>query len=181
MSWNLGDSTTTNTAGGASFGHSYAAGTYTVTLTASNSAGASTLVSNNLINAITAFQAWQQQYFSCTNCPQADANADPDGDGLNNLAEFLSGTNPTNSLSALRIISTATENNDIRITWNAAGGRTNAVQAAAGDVAGGYQTNFADISGPIILPGAGDIVTNYLDVGGATNTPSRYYHIRLVP
>ena len=24
-------------------------------------------------------------------------------------------------------------------------------------------------------------VTNYLDVGGATNKPSRYYHVRLVP
>jgi PKD repeat protein len=51
LSWDLGDSVTTNTAGGASFTHSYAAGTYTVTLVASNSAGASTLVSNNLIVA----------------------------------------------------------------------------------------------------------------------------------
>jgi uncharacterized membrane protein len=38
-----------------------APGSYTVTLTASNSAGASTLISNNLVNVITTFQAWQLQ------------------------------------------------------------------------------------------------------------------------
>ena len=49
-------------------------------------------------------------------------------------------------------------------------GFTNAVQAAAGDGCDGYTTNnFVDINGPI--PGSGD----------ATNSPSRYYRIRLVP
>ena len=71
LSWNLGDNTTTNTAGGAIFSHSYAAGVYTVTLVASNAVGSSTVVSNNLIAVISAFQAWQLQYFACTNCPQA--------------------------------------------------------------------------------------------------------------
>ena len=36
-------------------------------------------------------------------------------------------------------------------------------------------------SGPIAIPGSGDTVTNYLDAGGATNVPSRYYRIRLGP
>ncbi|HUJ12007.1 MAG TPA: hypothetical protein VL171_18515, partial [Verrucomicrobiae bacterium] len=175
------DATATNTAGGASFGHTFAAGTYTITLTASNSVGVSTLVSNNLVQVITAFQAWQQQYFNCTNCPQADAAADPDGDGQNNQAEFLSGTNPTNSLSGLRIISAAADNNDAVITWRTAGGRTNAVQATGGDTNGDYTTNFADISGLIIIPGSGDATTNFVDTGGATNRPDRYYRIRLVP
>src|ERR1043166_2638294 len=49
LSWNLGDSTTTNTAGGASILYVYPAGTYTITLTASNSAGISSIVSSNLI------------------------------------------------------------------------------------------------------------------------------------
>jgi hypothetical protein len=39
------------------------------------------------------------QYFNCTNCPQAAASADPDGDGYNNLQEFVSGTDPTASSS----------------------------------------------------------------------------------
>jgi len=58
LTWNLGNSFTTNTAGGATFVHSYAAGTYTVTLTASNSAGISTLVSNNLIVAVPPQNIW---------------------------------------------------------------------------------------------------------------------------
>jgi hypothetical protein len=155
-----------------------------VTLTASNSAGTSTLVSNNLITAttaLTAFQSWQLLNFGCTNCSQADAAADPDGDGQNNMAEFLSGTNPTNSASVLRIISALPQNNDVVVTWQTAGGRTNAVQATVGDANGGYSTNFTDISGLIVLPGSGELTTNYLDAGGATNVPSRFYRIRLVP
>ncbi len=183
LSWDLGDSTTTNTASGASFTHTYAAGTYTVMLTASNSAGTSTLVSNNLIAAtsgVTAFQSWQLAHFGCTNCPQADANADPDGDGQNNLAEFLAGTDPNNSSSGLRIISVAPQNNgDMLITWETVGGVTNAVQATTG----GYNTNFVDITTPphIIVSGSGDVTTNYTESGGATNGPSRFYRVRLVP
>jgi hypothetical protein len=37
------------------------------------------------------------------------------------------------------------------------------------------------ISGPIIRQGTGDMTTNYLDTGGATNGPSRFYRVRLVP
>ena len=181
LSWDLGDNTSTNTTGGSSFGHSYAAGVYTVTLTASNSVGVSTLVSNNLITVVTAFQAWQQQYFNCTSCPQADAAADPDGDGQDNQSEFLSGTDPTNNLSVLRIISTSTQGDDVLITWSTAGVRTNALQASNSDVDGGYSTNFTDISGLIIIGVSGDATTNFVDVGGATNSPARYYRIRLVP
>jgi hypothetical protein len=44
---------------------------------------------------------------------------------------------------------------------------------------GGYDTNaFADI---FIVTNTIGNVTNYLDVGGATNTPVRFYRVRLVP
>jgi PKD repeat protein len=180
--WNLGDATTTNTSGGASFMHAYAAGTYTVTLTASNAFGAnSVLVSNNLISVITAFQAWQLQYFGCTNCPNAAANADPLGKGMSNFDQFLAGINPTNPASALRIISVTPSGSDVVVTWTTAGGHTNVVQANAGDGSGGYTTNFSDLSGLIVISGSGDTSTNYTDVGGATNNPSRYYRVRLSP
>ncbi|MGD0652577.1 MAG: hypothetical protein ABSA97_15795, partial [Verrucomicrobiia bacterium] len=91
------------------------------------------------------------------------------------------GTNPTNSLSGLRIISAVRQTTDVVITWTTAGGRTNAVQAAAGDANGGYTTNFIDICDPINISGSGDATTNYVDVGGATNVPSRYYRVRLAP
>jgi hypothetical protein len=127
------------------------------------------------------FQCWQMQYFGCTNCPQADASADPDGDGMNNQAEFLAGTNPTNGLSALRIASVLSQSANVVITWTTAGGHTNSVQATAGDAGGGYTTNFVDISDPITVLGSGDVTTNYTDTGGATNSPARYYRVRLVP
>jgi PKD repeat protein len=182
LSWDFGDNTTTNTTSGASFAHTYAAGAYTVTLTASNSVNTSTLVSNNLITVITALQAWQLQYFGCTNCAQADPNADPYGKGMSNFNQFLAGLNPTNPASLLQIISTAQNTTDVVIVWKTAGVRTNVVQATAGAPDGSYRTNgFADISGPVILGVVGDTTTNYTDVGGATNNPSHYYRIRLVP
>ena len=45
---------------------------------------------------------WRLQYFGCTNCPQAAATADPDGDGMNNYQEFTAGTDPTDNRSRLR-------------------------------------------------------------------------------
>jgi PKD repeat protein len=181
LAWNLGDSTITNTTDGAIFSHAYAAGTYTVTLTASNSAGTSTLISNNLITVLTAFQAWQNQYFGCTNCPQALPDADPLGKGMSNTNQFLAGLNPTNPASLFRIISIVPQGTNVVITWTAGGGRTNAVQATAGAANGSYNTNFTDISGAIVLPGSGDVITNYVDGGGATNKPTRFYRLRLVP
>jgi len=130
------------------------------------------------------FTAWQLLYFGCTNaaiCPQIAGDADPDGDGISNTNEFLAGTDPTNSLSALRIIGAVRQGTDVIITWTTAGGRTNVVQATAGDGAGEYATNFTDLSSPIIVSGTGDVTTSYVDVSGATNVPARFYRVRLVP
>jgi len=142
------------------------------------------IVGDSTPPSVDPFVAWQLQYFGCTNlaiCPQVAGDADADGDGMNNTNEFLSGTDPTNSASALRIISTVRQTTDVVITWTTAGGFTNAVQVTPGDVNGNYATNFTDISEPIIVSGSGDATTNYTDSGGATNGPSRFYRIRLVP
>lgn len=159
------------------------AGAYSVIV--SNSAGSVTSSSATLTVVLNPFQTWQQQHFGCTFCSQAAAGADPDGDGLSNEAEYLAGTDPNSSASALKILSVAnlgTNGQDGVIEWATSGGHTNAVQATAGELDGSYSTNgFADISGPIIIQGSGDQTTNYTDVGGATNSPSRYYRIRLVP
>ena len=100
---------------------------------------------------------------------------------MTNTNQFLAGLNPINPASALRIISAVRQGNDVLITWTTAGAHTNAVQATTGDGSGGYATNFTDISGPVIVTGSGDATTNYTDAGGATNAPSRYYRVRLVP
>jgi hypothetical protein len=121
---------------------------------------------------------WEVRYFGHIG---VDPTADPDGDNCNNLCEFLSGTDPTNSASSFRITSVATQNSDVLVSWTTGGGRTDVVQATAGEPDGSYATNFIDVSPLIIIPGTGDQSTNYLDAGGATNLPSRYYRVRLVP
>ena len=100
------------------------------------------------------------------------ANGDPDGDGLSNLQEFLAGSNPVVDIKAI-----AKEGNNVRVTWQAAAGKTNALQSSAGSN-GSYSNNFADIF--IVTNNVGS-VTNYLDIGAATNKPARYYRVRLVP
>ena len=60
-------------------------------------------------------------------------------------------------------------------------GKTNVVQVTGGDGNGGFTNSFLDLSPPIIVPGSGPVGTNYLDNGGATNVPARYYRVRMVP
>ena len=106
-------------------------------------------------------------------------NADTDGDGQSDLAELQAGTDPTNSASVFRVTGAAREGDDMRISWMAGNGRTNALQVTAGGTGGTYNTNsLADI---FIVTNAVGGVTNYLDVGAATNAPSRFYRVRLVP
>jgi len=125
---------------------------------------------------LTPFQSWQIQYFGSITNPAAAATADPDGDGQNNMTEFLAGTNPTNSLSAFRITAITVERSDLRITWMTAPGKTNALQRAAG-LQGNVPTDFADI----FTVTTGSSLTNYLDAGALTNATGQYYRVRLVP
>ncbi len=73
-------------------------------------------------------------------------------------------------------------NNIVLHLWTTVGGTTNQVQVTSGTVNGSYATNgFANLSPQIIVGGTSLITTNYTDVGGATNKPSRFYRVRLVP
>ena len=152
---------------------------YTVTAVSTN--GESAMSGSAGATPLSAFQSWQTNYFGCLACPQAQPNADLLGKGISNYNQFLLGLNPTNPASVFQILSVGRQSNDVVITWKTGGGSTNVVQATGGDVSGNYATNFTDISGPIAIVGSGDTVTNYLDAGGATNVPPRYYRIRLGP
>jgi autotransporter-associated beta strand protein len=123
------------------------------------------------------FAQWQLENFGCTNCPQAAAGWDADGDGMNNGDEFAAGTSPTNSLSNFKITALAVSGNDAGLTWTTVGGRTNFVQAVAGGTGGSLSSSFIDVSGPIVISGTGDTTTNFVDVGAADGV-SRYYRVR---
>jgi hypothetical protein len=88
----------------------------------------------------------------------------------------MAGTDPTNSASVFRIANIAREGDDVRVTWICGGGRTNVLESDL-DIGGSY----SNVSPNIILPGSGDTVTNYLDLGAATNAATRFYRVRLVP
>jgi hypothetical protein len=111
---------------------------------------------------------------------------------LSNVVDYVVSAEPavfTNNarqaftvVPAPRFTAVTREGNNIRITWTAAGGRSYIVQATPGGGSGGFSTvNFTNISATITIPGTGNSTTNHLDLGGATNVPSRYYRVRLVP
>ncbi len=110
----------------------------------------------------------------------ADASADNDGDGFSNLQEYQAGTDPNDPGSTpLHTMAVGQEGNNIRVTWNTFPGTTNALQRTTGDANGNYSTNnFAAI---FTVTNAVGSVTNYLDVDAATNRPSLFYRVRLVP
>lgn len=82
---------------------------------------------------------------------------------------------------AFRNLSVAKTGNDMNIAWSTTGGKSYALQATAGGPGGSYSSNtFTDISPTILLPG-GTPQTNYVDVGAATNSPTRYYRARQLP
>ncbi len=125
---------------------------------------------------------WRLHFFgSTTTNSESCASCDPDGDGMSNMHEYLAGTDPTNRASAFRIVSAAREASDLRVTWTTVGGHSYVLQTNAPPPSGSYTNNFTDFTSVIAVPGNGESLTNYLDLGAGTNTPSRYYRVRLVP
>jgi hypothetical protein len=114
--------------------------------------------------------------------PAGGPNSDPDGDGMNNTAEYQAGTDPLDPHSTpFRSTAISRQGNDILITWTTQGGTTNRVQAAPEIVSGADSNSFSNLS-PVVVPRGNYLAsTNYLDIGGATNMPAKYYRVRLGP
>jgi hypothetical protein len=111
-------------------------------------------------------------------CHQHQCNIDCDlaGDALP-TASFTA--SPTNSASAFSITSIVAAGSDVLVSWMTGIGKINALQWTAAANDGGYVTDsFADI---FTVTNTSNPTTNYLEIGAATNTPARYYRVRLVP
>ncbi|HOX57741.1 MAG TPA: Ig-like domain-containing protein [Candidatus Paceibacterota bacterium] len=115
----------------------------------------------------------------------ADPDADEDGDGSSNLAEYRANTNPTNAASALRILSV--ENiytGDIDLVWTSVGGTRYRVQYSDGDAGGGLTGPFIDILRFLYdemdpAPYGEASLQSFSDVAPASK--ARFYRIRTVP
>jgi hypothetical protein len=125
---------------------------------------------------------WRTEFFGSPNTTNqfSCASCDPDGSGFSNLQAYQAGMNPLVPSTAFRILAIQPVGNDVHVTWNTAGGHTNMLQVVTGEVGGSFTNTFEDLPPQIIVTGSGDTMTNQLDVGGATNTPARYYRVRLV-
>jgi PKD repeat protein len=172
--WDFGDSSTTNVTTNIVV-HTYADGTYNVTLIVSGSGGADTNTKPSYISVLTAFQSWQIQYFGSTNNPSADPNADPDGDGQNNMAEFPAGTDPTNGASAFQVLSVLSASLEDIITWSSVSNKVYQPQLSSTLTTAVWQ----NVSSPVT---AGVSQTSLT----ITNEPdptltNRFYRILLVP
>jgi hypothetical protein len=99
--------------------------------------------------------------------------------GQNGLQLNAENVNPPPPPGIFKLTSIAVIGSDTLVTWNTIGGETNVVQAASGNT-GILSNQFTDIS-PSVVAAGGDLTNaNYLDVGGATNFPAKFYRVRIL-
>ncbi|PYK99200.1 MAG: hypothetical protein DME19_09570 [Verrucomicrobia bacterium] len=121
-------------------------------------------------------ESWKARYFSPAELADAAMSgdgADPDGDGQTNFQEYLSGTDPRDAQSCLKIESTTTSNSTpqtILIRLNAAADRTYTVQ---------YRNSLATGDWLKLTNVAPPLVSGLMDVAvpSATNSNTRYYRV----
>jgi PKD repeat protein len=154
--WNFGDGNSTN-ATIKSMSHTYVtAGTYSVAEIVTGSGGSGSSTRDNYIIALTPlqalqFQAWQSQYFGCTNCQQAQLSMDADGTGQNNWFKYTAGLDPTNpaSVFVLQITSVTNQPTQMNLLFNPmVAGRTYTPLISTNPVSGTW-ANLASFSGPV--------------------------------
>jgi len=88
---------------------------------------------------------WELQYFG--HLTGTDPNADPDHDGMSNLAEWLAGTNPTNAASCLQLtLLSASDPNAAVLSWPSVVGKTYRLERATNLLTGFNSTVLTNIA-----------------------------------
>ncbi len=115
---------------------------------------------------------WQKQYFGDINSPNARPAADPDGDSMSNLLEYVATTDPTDPASCLRIDSVEYYLYQGHVTWRSVYGMTYQVRGLD-NVAG---TNWINVGSPVTANGD---TTRFTDP--QVGVTQRLYRVLLVP
>ena len=110
---------------------------------------------------------WEIQYFKHLG---VDPKDDPDGDGMTNLREFMAGTNPTNSLSVLRMTPVSQPSNvSFTLAWHSIPGKYYRVQFNDSLAPDGWK----DLGGDVL---AEDVTASKTDENAPANS-TRYYRV----
>lgn len=110
---------------------------------------------------------WEIKYFGITNSVPGSATNDPDDDGLNNLSEYIAGTDPTNSASCVQCLVQALHGNGFSIEFQSVSGRLYSVKYRDAMLA----TNWATLTNG--MPG----INGILNVTDTNSLPARFYRI----
>src|ERR1017187_9141649 len=117
--------------------------------------------------------AWELENFGSTNI---NPNADPDGDGMSNLQEYLAGTNPNDATSNLRItaISGNTIGSSATLTWTSVSSRLYYVNERTNLTTGAWATN---LTLGVVSPDIGSTTTRSLTESAVTK---RFFRVQAV-
>ncbi len=115
---------------------------------------------------------FQRQYFPLFTAPEAGPGADPVGDGLINLAEFIAGTSPSVAGSLLKIQSVVQNGNGSTITWQSVAGKKYQVFSRA-DFSG---ATWQQVGTTVLAIGAS---TSFLDATATSGI--RFYRVQVLP
>ncbi len=114
---------------------------------------------------------WELQYFG--HLTGTSTNADPDHDGLGNLAEWLAGTNPTNAASVLRLnLAAVPKTNVVNLNWPSVAGKVYQLESTTNLA----KTPFA----PFLTNLSASAPTNFVTDTNARPDRARFYRVGVV-
>ena len=115
---------------------------------------------------------FQRRYFPLFTATIAAPAADPDGDGFNNLAEYIAGTVPTNAASLLRVESVRQDATGCTLTWQSGAGSRYQVLSKPLVASG----SFTNVGAPVT---ATTNLTSFLDASGTNGV--KFYRVQALP
>ena len=107
---------------------------------------------------------------------EIDCDNDADKDGVSNLGEYLTDTDPRDASSALSLTATMLPGNKVRLSWKAVPGRRYEIQYA-----NGLEYVFQPLAGAGLPRVATATNEHFDDTLPAGTTRTRFYRLRLLP